>query len=496
MSIHVFWKYMVRGFSRFAHLSLATLLLTGGLSSVNTLRFSADGPPILTNQALAQSNEQTSVRVYQQASPAVVAIETYDGSGSGSIITPNGLILTNAHVVGDARDVTVYLSDGRQYPGRVVGYADGGLDLAAVQITTNVNNLPTISFASNPPQVGQQAFAIGNPFGLQGTFTVGIVSRLDRERGLIQTDAAINPGNSGGPLLNSNGQLIGVNTSIFTTGEGGGNIGIGFAITTDLVRPFLTAVQNGSASEVASASSNDRSGSRDVQALRVDGPAIRDQLDDTSNLFADNSFFNIYEFQGQAGQQIAIEMFSNQIDPFLMLIGPNQEDLGHDDDSAGGVNARLEARLPASGTYLVLANSYAPGEQGAYELMISSGGSAAAGPRNDSPSTPGSGGGYLLQETGRLDSNDPRLDDNSLYEAYEFSGRANQTVTIRLNSNEFDTYLAVFDADGNLLGENDDVAQNNTNSAIQVTLPANGTYLILVNGYDANSAGAYSITVE
>jgi S1-C subfamily serine protease len=488
---------MARGFSRFAHISLATLLLTGGLSSVNTLRLSSDATPIISNQALANANEQTNVRVYQQASPAVVAIETYDGSGSGSIITPNGLILTNAHVVGDARDVTVYLADGRQYPGVVVGYADGGLDLAAVQITSNVNNLPTIAFANNPPQVGQQAFAIGNPFGLQGTFTIGIVSRIDRERGMIQTDAAINPGNSGGPLLNSNGQLIGVNTAILSPGEGGGNIGIGFAITTDLVRPFIAAVQNGSAAQVASGSSNDRSGSRSIQAVRVDGPAIRDQLDDTSNLFADNSLFNIYEFQGQAGQQIEIEMYSNQIDSFLMLIGPNQEDLGHDDDGAGGVNARLVAQLPTSGTYLVLANSYAPGEQGAYEIQVSSLNGGSASPRNDVGSSAGSSGGrYLLNETGRLDSSDPRLDDNSLFDAYEFSGRANQTITVRLNSNEFDTYLVVLDGNGNLVAENDDVAQNNTNSAVQVTLPANDTYVIVVNGYDANSAGAYSLTVE
>ena len=140
-------------------------------------------------------DEEISIRVYQQASPAVVAIDTGDGAGSGSIITPDGLVLTNAHVLGDARTVTVRLADGQQFQGDVVGYGERGLDLAAVRIRGGRGNFPTIRIA--PPgsvRVGQRAFAIGNPFGLQGTFTVGIVSRIDPERGLIQTDAAINPG--------------------------------------------------------------------------------------------------------------------------------------------------------------------------------------------------------------------------------------------------------------------------------------------------------------
>ncbi|NEQ24119.1 MAG: trypsin-like serine protease, partial [Microcoleus sp. SIO2G3] len=194
-------------FLRLAASGLLTLGTTGGifalnaLSPVNLLSLSAQPT---SQQALAQaSEEEVNVRVYQQASPAVVSIDTGSGTGSGSIITADGLILTAAHVVQDAQTVRVTLSDGRRVEGDVIGFAESGVDLAAVRLR-NQSNLPTIPLASaSSVAVGQRAFAIGNPFcRFQNTFTNGIVSRIDANRGLIQTNAAINPGNSGGPLLN------------------------------------------------------------------------------------------------------------------------------------------------------------------------------------------------------------------------------------------------------------------------------------------------------
>jgi S1-C subfamily serine protease len=105
-------------------------------------------------------------------------------------------------LLGPDQVVTVRLADGRTFQGDVVGYGDNRIDLAAVRLRGTSGNLPVITVAApNSARVGQRAFAIGSPFGLQGTLTVGIVSRIDTERGLIQTDAAINPGNSGGPCL-------------------------------------------------------------------------------------------------------------------------------------------------------------------------------------------------------------------------------------------------------------------------------------------------------
>jgi len=175
------------------------------------------------------------------------------GSGSGVIIDPSGLILTNRHVAGDATSVTVTLADGRTYPGKTVG-VDTLTDFAFVKI--DAKDLPTAPLGdSSTIRVGQMAVAIGNPLGeFPGTVTSGIVSGLDRTidvadpvtqtgttlRHLIQTDASINPGNSGGPLLDGDGKVIGIDTA-----EAGSATGIGFALPIDLAKPIIDQVLAG-----------------------------------------------------------------------------------------------------------------------------------------------------------------------------------------------------------------------------------------------------------
>jgi serine protease Do len=166
--------------------------------------------------------------------------------GSGFIIDPSGLVVTNNHVIADADEITVILHDEQAFKAEIVG-RDSKADLALLKINTP-NKLPAISFGnSDEMRVGDWVVAIGNPFGLGGTVTAGIVSARARDINagpyddFLQTDASINKGNSGGPLLNLKGEVIGINTAIFS--PSGGSIGIGFAIPSNLAKPVIVDLQ-------------------------------------------------------------------------------------------------------------------------------------------------------------------------------------------------------------------------------------------------------------
>ena len=187
-------------------------------------------------------DETTIIRVAKQVTPAVVSVtDPGVGLGSGVIVRADGIIITNAHVVGTASRVEVGLADGRQIPGQVLG-RDPTVDVAIVRV--QLTGLPTAPLGnSDQLEVGQTAIAIGNPIGLDRTVTTGIISAINRSPrgfelgGLIQTDAAINPGNSGGPLLDSQGRVIGINSAILQ-----GTTGLGFAIPINLAQNIANQV--------------------------------------------------------------------------------------------------------------------------------------------------------------------------------------------------------------------------------------------------------------
>jgi S1-C subfamily serine protease len=201
------------------------------------------------------SEEQTNITVYRKVLPAVVNITSkavaFDffygevpeqGQGSGFLLDRQGHILTNYHVVAGAQQLEVTLSNRSKYPARVVG-VDRAHDLAVIQITAPGLTPATLG-DSKGLVVGQKVFAIGNPFGLSGTMTRGIISSIRSVRGpesfideAIQTDAAINPGNSGGPLLNSRGEVIGINTLIAS--NVGQSSGVGFAVPINTAKAVL-----------------------------------------------------------------------------------------------------------------------------------------------------------------------------------------------------------------------------------------------------------------
>ncbi len=177
-------------------------------------------------------------------------IPDLQGAGSGVIVSADGYVLTNNHVVEGAKEITVTLPDKREYPGTVVGL-DPQTDLAVIKV--EAADLPFVQWGdSSQLQVGEYVLAVGNPFGLNSTVTFGIVSALGRGgmgitqyEDFIQTDAAINPGNSGGALVNTQGELVGINTAIFS--RSGGYQGVGFAVPTKLAKPiFSSLVKTGS----------------------------------------------------------------------------------------------------------------------------------------------------------------------------------------------------------------------------------------------------------
>ena len=188
-----------------------------------------------------KGDEFINVTVYEKINPAIVLVEAQlsDGlsSGTGCIINKSGIILTSSHVVDKASFVEVTTANGETYKAEIVNCNNNeNKDLALLQIKPQ-RPLPVIKLGdSSIIKVGQKVLAIGNPFGFNGTLTTGIVSRIDYEKNRIQTDAAINPGSSGGPILNANGEVIGISQSIFNPDNNKSNIGIGFAVPVNEVK--------------------------------------------------------------------------------------------------------------------------------------------------------------------------------------------------------------------------------------------------------------------
>lgn len=262
-------------------------------------------------QAAAFAEELRTVEIFERVSPSVVAVanralvrggffgltlyEMEQGAGSGFVWDKRGHIISNYHVVHRASTISVTLRDGTTYDARLVG-VDPDRDLAVLKIEAPESVLVPVEPGSSAGlRVGQAALAIGNPFGLDTTLTVGVVSALGRSitsmtdrkiSDVIQTDAAINPGNSGGPLLNSAGQLIGVNTAILS--PSGAYAGVGFAVPVDTVKRIVPQLiehgrirRAGMGIELLPGHISRRSGVEGVGILAVlpNGPAARAGLE-------------------------------------------------------------------------------------------------------------------------------------------------------------------------------------------------------------------------
>ncbi|MGA0068277.1 MAG: S1C family serine protease [Miltoncostaeaceae bacterium] len=259
---------------------------------------------VVAEEAVQRGDGALSVaEIVRRESPAVVLIEAGSGSsgglGSGFLIDRDGHILTNAHVVDDSEDITVTFSDGTEEEASILGL-DKSTDLAVLKIGSVPEGVRPVPLGSSGGLVvGQEVVAIGNPYGLERTATTGIVSALERTiespngftiQNTIQTDAAINQGNSGGPLFDRAGRVIGMNSQIAS--RDGGNVGLGFAVPIDTIKPIARSVIDGGEPEhawigitgrdltPAMAKALDLDGRRGVVIAGVekDGPAAKAEL--------------------------------------------------------------------------------------------------------------------------------------------------------------------------------------------------------------------------
>ena len=230
----------------------------------NAATAAASSPTSGTTSTTSTSTQSstTAESVYKQVSPGVVTINTVvsngrgqvgQATGSGIVLDSQGDILTNAHVIAGASQLQVTFSDGTTASAKLVG-SSSSADLAVIRVSVPASTLHPVTLGnSSSVQIGDSVYAIGSPFGLSGSLTEGIVSNLSQSgsapnggniSGLIQTDAAINPGNSGGPLVNAQGQVIGINNSIESPVDG--NVGVGFAIPINQVKQVLSSLLGGS----------------------------------------------------------------------------------------------------------------------------------------------------------------------------------------------------------------------------------------------------------
>jgi putative serine protease PepD len=224
----------------------------GGLLATQFASASPTTTSAVTATSVSTGGTITPAQVVAKVSPSVVTIRVTsregEAEGSGVVLSVDGLIMTNSHVVESGGTITVELPDGRTVDATVVG-RDAAADIAVLRAVGVSDLTPATLGTSSNLAVGDSVLVFGSPLGLEGTVTAGIVSAVDRSvsesggsdlGGLIQTDAPINAGNSGGPVVNSAGQVVGIAVAIATTSEDGGNIGVGFAIPIDTATAVAT----------------------------------------------------------------------------------------------------------------------------------------------------------------------------------------------------------------------------------------------------------------
>ncbi len=326
--------------------------------------------------------EEARIKIFENSKDAVVKIINQTKFGSGFFITKDGSILTNAHVVnnGDgsvARTVDIILADGTRLVGNIIGLSRTQ-DLALIKVS-NQTKLKSLNLAPvGSLNVGQSVYAIGSPYGVQNAFTAGILNKINSATAELFHDARINSGNSGGPLINSQGQVIGINTEIYSQDTEGGikNTAISIAIPVDRIQSFLTAYRKKSSDFISSTSSVRR---KPVEEISTDGQLITGRFQAGDEVNSSNIHFSRYFFRARESSRLTIEMNSKKIDSALVLYAINsnskdtkqiEEILSNNDISLQNTNAKIFTVIPRDGIYMIEAKTFQPGETGEYQIKV------------------------------------------------------------------------------------------------------------------------------
>jgi len=228
-------------------------------------------------------------------------------------------------------------------------------------------------------------------------------------------------------------------------------------------------------------------------ALQGAGDTIQGTLDASNDVMDDGSRYALHLIEAAAGESLDVTMTSSAFDAYLLIVDANGNTIAEDDDSAGGTNARVSVTAPSAGTYTIVANSYGADATGPYTISVVRGEAAAAGAATF--------GGDLDEGevvTGELTRANDTMDDGSHYAVHPISASAGETLTITLRSPAFDVYLMVYDDEGGQLADDDDSAggAQGTDARVTFTAPTSGEYFVIANGYDVDSLGPYTLTVE
>jgi serine protease Do len=324
------------------------------------------------------TGEEERIRLFAKIKDGAVKIKTAGGTGSGFIISKDGLVVTNQHVVKNeeaqvANKVTVVLPDGTEIEANVLGVSRHR-DLALIRIP-NQSRLKFLNLAKPETiKVGQTVYALGSPFGIENVFTAGVLNKIDKSQADLYHDARINHGNSGGPLLNSRGEVIGVNTRFVNEGNAL-DPSISTALIVDRVSELIADYKGKNSNFVSIANVDKRT---QIVELPTTGQAISASFKADDETDERNIHYRNYFFEGKANQKLTIEMSSKQIDPSLALYFIDENKAWHALSINKGVSpqdasARISGVLPKDGMYVAIAKTFQPGETGDYQITATLG---------------------------------------------------------------------------------------------------------------------------